>query len=95
VGWQPGRHIAREAAKHAKWKILNQEVGRLYRSRDYDRAVVVAKKALEVAEDKVGPNHPDVATSLENMAALYRKTGREKAAGEFEKRAAAIRAIKR
>jgi len=32
--------------------------------------------------------------SLGNMAALYRKTGREKEAKEFEKRAAAIRAIK-
>jgi hypothetical protein len=36
-----------------------------------------------------------VATSLENMAALYRKSGWEKEAEALEKRAAAIRAIKR
>jgi len=37
-----------------------------------DRAVMVAKKALQVAEQEVGPNHPDVATSLNNLASLYR-----------------------
>jgi len=36
-----------------------------------------------------------VATSLGNMAVLYRKTGREKEAEALEKRAAAIRAAKR
>jgi len=38
---------------------------------------------------------PDVAASLENMAALYRKTGREKEALALDQRAAAIRATKR
>jgi hypothetical protein len=39
--------------------------------------------------------HPDVATSLNNLAVLYRATDRIKAAEELEKRAARIRAIKR
>ena len=47
-----------------EWDILNQEVQKLYRTGKYDRAVVVAKKALEVAEKNVGPNHPDLAHSL-------------------------------
>jgi hypothetical protein len=46
-------------------------------------------------EKALGPDHPDVATSLENMANLYRKTGRDKEAEALEKRAAAIRAIQR
>lgn len=78
-----------------EWQTLNQEVTDLYRTGKYERAVVVAKKALELAEKNVGPNHPDVATSLENMAALYRATKREKEAEKLEQRAAKIRAIKR
>ena len=49
-----------------EWDILNQEVQDLYRAGKYDRAVVVALEALEVAEQNVGPDHPDVATSLKN-----------------------------
>ena len=82
-------------AQGIEWKTLNDEVMSLYRQGRYDSAVVVAKRALQVAEQSVGPDHPTVATSLENMAALYRKTGREKEAEALEKRAAAIRAIKR
>ncbi|MDP3027902.1 MAG: tetratricopeptide repeat protein [Deltaproteobacteria bacterium] len=82
-------------AQGIEWETLNGEVMSLYRQGRYDRAVVVAKKALQVAEQALGPDHPSVATSLENMAVLYRKTGREKAAEALEKRAAAIRAIKR
>ncbi len=33
-----------------EWDNLNQEVMELYRTGNYDCAVVVAKKALEVAE---------------------------------------------
>ncbi|PJB97384.1 MAG: tetratricopeptide repeat-containing protein, partial [Nitrospirae bacterium CG_4_9_14_0_8_um_filter_70_14] len=42
-----------------------------------------------------GPDHPDVATSLENLAALYRATQRIAEAEKLEERAARIRAIKR
>ena len=41
------------------------------------------------------PDHPNVAMSLENMAAIYRKTDRKGEAEALEKRAAAIRAIRR
>jgi hypothetical protein len=56
---------------------------------------VVAQKALQVAEENVGPEHPLVATSLENLAALYRATKRNTEAEALEKRAAKFRAIKR
>jgi tetratricopeptide (TPR) repeat protein len=78
-----------------EWDNLNREVRELYRTGKYDRAVEVAKKALAVAEKNVGPDHPDVATSLENLAALYRKTGRDKGAEALAKRAVDIRAIRR
>ena len=73
-----------------EWEILNQEVMELNRTGKYDRAVVVAKKALEVAEKNVGPNHPDVATSLNNLAELYRTQGQYAPAEPLFKRALAI-----
>ena len=63
--------------------------------RQYAQAEPLYKRSLAIREKALGPDHPDVATSLENVAVLYRKTGREKAVEELEKRAAAIRAIKR
>ncbi len=73
-----------------EWDILNQEVMELYRTGKYDRAVVVAKIALEVAEKNVGSNHPDVATSLNNLALLYKTQGQYAPAEPLYKRALAI-----
>ena len=53
------------------WGKLNQERGERYRAGKYDKALVVAKQALEVAENKAGLEHPNVATSLNNLALLY------------------------
>jgi hypothetical protein len=54
----------------------------------YKRSLIIREKALD-------PKRPHVATSLENIAVLYRKTNRDKEAQAFEKRAALIRAIQR
>ena len=51
--------------------------------------------SLAIREKALGPDHPSVATSLENLAALYRATERDKEALELEKNAERIRAIKR
>jgi tetratricopeptide (TPR) repeat protein len=69
-----GPASARDAG--IEWNLLNQEVSDLYHAGKYDRAVTVAKKALEVAEKNVGPVHPDVAASLNNLALLYYTQGR-------------------
>ncbi len=61
----------------------------------YGEAEMSYKAALMAHEYAFGPDHPDLAPILSNLAGLYRKTGREKEAEELEKRAAAIRAIKR
>ena len=80
---------------HAKsagieWDILNQETMELYRTGKYDRAVVVAQKALQVAEQNVGPDHPDVAQSLDNLASLYDTQGAYAQAEPLYKRSLAI-----
>ena len=56
-------------------EMLNKEATSLYQKFQYDRAVVVAKKALDVAEKMVGPDHRAVAVSLNNLAELYRAQG--------------------
>ncbi len=50
------------------------------------------KCALTIREEALGPEHPDLAQSLENYAALLRQTGRSAEATEMEARAKAIRA---
>ena len=74
-----------------EWNILTQEAMSLYQQGRYDRAVVVAKQALEVAERNVGPNHLDVAISLNNLAGLYDTQGQYAQAEPLYKRALAIR----
>ena len=49
------------------------------------------KKALAITEKALGPEHPDVATSLNNLAALYESQGRYAEAEPLYKRALAIR----
>ena len=55
-------------AQGSEWERLNAEANSLYKQGRYDQAVVAEKKALQVAEQNVGPDHPDVATSLNNLA---------------------------
>jgi hypothetical protein len=59
----------------------------------YAQADPLYKRSLAIWEKTLGLDHPSVATSLENMAQLYRKSGQEKTAEALEKRATAIRAI--
>ena len=44
----------------------------------------IYKRSLAIREKALGPDHPDVAQSLVNLAALYRKTGRDKEAEPLE-----------
>jgi tetratricopeptide (TPR) repeat protein len=78
-------------AQGIEWEQLNDEVTSLYQQGNYDRAVVVAKKSLQVAEQAVGANHPSVATSLNNLAVLYRAQGQYAQAEPLLKRALTIR----
>jgi Tetratricopeptide repeat len=50
------------------------------------------QRALAIREKALGPEHPNVATCLENYASLLRKMGRPEEAATLEVRARAIRA---
>jgi hypothetical protein len=56
------------------------------------QAELLYKRSLAIHEKALGPEHPNVATSLENYAALLRETGRTCEANKVEARAKAIRA---
>jgi Tfp pilus assembly protein PilF len=62
----------------------------LYRQGQYDRAVVVAKKALQAAEQNVGHNQPNVAMSLNNLALVDQTQGQYAQAERLYKRSLAI-----
>ena len=87
--WLATTPVFAQGADH-EWDILNRQVKELYRTGQYDRAVVVAKKALEVAEHNVGPNHLDVAKCLNNLAVLYEAQGRYEQAKPLIKRSLVI-----
>ena len=57
-----------------------------------DHSIDSKARALTIREKALGPDHPDVAESLENYAALLREVGREAEAAEMTARAEAIRA---
>ncbi|NEX23892.1 tetratricopeptide repeat-containing protein, partial [Thiorhodococcus mannitoliphagus] len=57
----------------------------------YAEAEPLYKRVLTLGENAVGPEHPDVATSLDNLASLYGSQGRYAEAESFHKRALALR----
>jgi esterase/lipase superfamily enzyme/Tfp pilus assembly protein PilF len=70
---------------------LDARVEELYRMGKNSEAIPLAERALAVHENAVGPDHPDVARSLNNLAALYQNQGRYADAEPLYMRALAIR----
>jgi len=62
---------------------------------DYTEAELILKRSLAITEKALGPEHPHVAMALNNLAWLYRDTGREAEAEKLEARAAKIEAMER
>ena len=61
----------------------------------YAEAEPLYRRALEILEAGLGPDHPSVAMVLENLAGLLRHLGRGDEAEQLEERAAAIKGGKR
>jgi len=55
---------------------LDKQVMQLFGEGKYAEAEPLAKQAIEQSIKKKGPDHPDTATSLSNLAVLYRTQGK-------------------
>ncbi len=60
----------------AQWQQLNNQVFELYHQGKFSEAVTLAEQALTLAESLYQGDHPDVASSLNNLAGLYQSHGR-------------------
>lgn len=77
-------------AQEAEWKRLSDEAGKLYNQRKLVQAEAAAQQALVVAESTLGPEHPNVAASLNSLARLHKSLGRHAQAEQHYRRALAI-----
>jgi tetratricopeptide (TPR) repeat protein/CHAT domain-containing protein len=78
---------AEDANALERANALNQQVIELYRAGRYGEAIPLATEALRIRETALGPEHPDVATSLNNLAELYKGQGNYSAAEPLYQRA--------
>ena len=88
--WFAGPAAAAAPAQSAELKALNDQVATLYRQGKYGEAMNVAKMAVDIGQADLGPNHPEVAQSLTNLAALHQALGQNAEAEPLLKRALAI-----
>jgi tetratricopeptide (TPR) repeat protein len=70
---------------------LNKKVMELYNAGKYAEAIPLAQRTLSIREQELGPDAPDLASSLENLAALYSTQDRYADAEPLYKRSLAIR----
>ena len=63
-----------------------------YHQGKYTEAEPLYERSLAILEKALGPEHPQVAQSLDNYAALLHKLNRDAEAEKMEARAQAIRA---
>jgi len=70
---------------------LDMEVRAHYRDGEYAEAVPKAERALHLRETVLGPDHPDVAASLDYLAELLDHTARGEEAESLYRRAVDIR----
>ncbi|NJR51996.1 MAG: tetratricopeptide repeat protein, partial [Leptolyngbyaceae cyanobacterium CSU_1_3] len=72
-------------------KRLEQQVEQLYEQGKLNEAIPLAEQALTIRKSILGESHPDVATSLTDLAVLYRNQGRYAEAESLYKQALALR----
>jgi CHAT domain-containing protein/Tfp pilus assembly protein PilF len=69
------RMTAEERGQVALAVQLNQKVARLYGQGKSREAIPAAQQAVEIRKKALGEDHPDYATSLNNLAELYQRVG--------------------
>jgi len=77
-------------SKEDAWKRLYDQCVTLYQQGKYSEATELAEEALQLAEKTLGPEYPNMAQSLNNLAMLYRVHGKSAGAEPFCKRSLEI-----
>jgi CHAT domain-containing protein/Tfp pilus assembly protein PilF len=70
---------------------LNTKISELYKAGKFAQAIPLAHRLLAIRQKLLGPDHPEVATALSNLAAFYHFQGRYAEAEPLYKRSLAIR----
>ena len=78
-------------AQEHRWTELNAQVNQLYQQGKFADAVPLAQESVRVAEATFGLVHPNVASSLNNLALLYDEQGHYADAEPLFKRALIIK----
>jgi tetratricopeptide (TPR) repeat protein/CHAT domain-containing protein len=79
------------AGQEARWEKLNGRVVELYQQGKYAEALTAAQEALKEADATFGAKDPRFATSLNNLAEIYREQGKYSEAEPRFQRALEIR----
>ncbi|MBE8968722.1 tetratricopeptide repeat protein [Nostocales cyanobacterium LEGE 12452] len=69
-----------QSAQLAEAKRLEQQAEKLSNEGKYGEAIPLVERVLAIRKQTLGDEHPDVATSLNNLAFLYREQGHYKRA---------------
>jgi tetratricopeptide (TPR) repeat protein len=80
----------RQVSPLQRANALNQRIVELSQAGRYNEAIPLATEVLRILETSLGPDHPDVATSLNDLAGLYRAQGNYGAAEPLYQRALRI-----
>ena len=83
--------LADDAVGEPLGRLLNQSAFYLAERAGYAEAEPIYQRSLRLREKALGPDHPDVATSLNNLAALYRAQGKYDAAEPLYQRSLRLR----
>ena len=73
------------------WNQLNAQVFQLYQQCQFNQAVTLAEQALKLAQSVYQGDHPNIASSLNNLAALYKSQGKLSQAEPLYQQALAMR----
>ena len=66
---------------------MNQQVVALYHKGQYREAIDMAERVRDLSRQALGEDHPSYATSLNNLAGLYRAMGNYSAAEPLYRKA--------
>ena len=78
-------------AQEERWHELTARVEELHKRGKYAEAIPVAQQTVHIAESTFGPDHPNVASSLNDLALMYTEQGQYAEAEPLYKRALAMR----